>query len=70
MRFPYLVWLRKWRRGAVDDEVTFGRLLRGAAWGGGDSGEGVQGVGLDQVRGLGEEVEKQLAEGIWAGWRC
>jgi hypothetical protein len=66
MRFPYLVW----RRVAVDGEATFGQLRRGAARGGGDSGEGVPGVGPDQVGGLGEEVEKQLAEGIWAGWRC
>jgi hypothetical protein len=40
-----------------------------AARDGSDSGEGEVGVGLDQARGLVEEVAKRLAEGIWMGWR-
>jgi hypothetical protein len=59
MRFPYLDWPRKWRRDAVDSEVAFRRLRREAARGGGDSGEGGLGVGLDQVGGPGEEVKKR-----------
>jgi hypothetical protein len=26
MRFPYLDWLRRWWRGAVDGEIELGRL--------------------------------------------
>jgi hypothetical protein len=59
MRFPYLDWPRRWRRGAVDSEVAFGRLRREAARGGGNSSEGGAGVGPDQVGGLVEEVGKR-----------
>jgi hypothetical protein len=58
MRFPYLDRPWRWRRGAVDGEVNLGWLRCGAARGGGDSGEGVAGVGPDQLGGLGEEVRK------------
>jgi hypothetical protein len=59
MRFPYLDWPRRWRRDAVDGEVTFGRLRREAVRGGGDSGEGGPGVGPDQVGEVVKEVRKQ-----------
>jgi hypothetical protein len=68
MRFPYLDWPRKWRRGAIDGEVVFGRLRREVARGGRNFGEGGPGVGLDQVGGLGEEVREWCAAGILAGW--
>jgi hypothetical protein len=58
MRFPYLIWPRKWRRDAVDGEVAFGRLQREAARGGSNFGEGGPRVGPDQVKGLVEEVRK------------
>jgi hypothetical protein len=35
---------------------------------GGDSGEGVAGVGPDQAGELGEKVGKHRAKGICAGW--
>jgi hypothetical protein len=51
MRFPYLDWPRRGQRDAVDGEVVFGQLQREAARGGGDSGDGGQGVRPDQVGG-------------------
>jgi hypothetical protein len=53
--------------GAIDGEVELGRLRRGVARGGRNSGGRRLRTGPDQAEELEEEVRKLWASEIWAG---
>jgi hypothetical protein len=63
-------WLG-WRSsgGGCRRRGELGQLRRAAARGGSNSGEGKGQSWISFGQGLVEEVAKQLAKGIWMGWR-